>query len=87
MNTLRITVEGEAQAGKTTIAQFIQKCLNQVGIEATVKEEGEIAVSPAVAFDRQQALEESFQPRLKALIGREDYKVEIETVKATRIAL
>lgn len=87
MKNIQVTVAGENGAGKTTIAQFIAKCLVSVGIEAHVQDGVQIQVSPEVAQEQIDELEKTFQPRLKELIGRDDFKVDITTSELTRIAL
>jgi cytidylate kinase len=87
MKNLQVTIAGEPGAGATTVAQFIQKCLGQVGIEATVTDGIPLLLSDEAAADRNARLEETFQSRLKALAGKEDFRVQIETAQLKRIAL
>lgn len=88
MNNIQILVTGEAKSGKTTIAEFIAKCLNQIGIEATVEDKVGLIVSDEAAAEREQKAEDTFQDRLKTVVQSEKpARVEIRTDTLKRIML
>ena len=79
MSKIHITIKGDPQSGKTTIAEFIQKCLVSVGIDALITDQIGLAVPDEVAIERLVASDATFQPRLKALVGTEELIVGIAT--------
>ena len=87
MKTIQLTVAGEGD-DKKAIAEFLAKCLNQVGLEATIEDKVGLLVSDDAAAERAAEFEKTFQARLKAIVHGDDFtRVEIRTEDLKRIAL
>ena len=85
--SIQITIAGESGSGKTTIAQFLQKCLGQIGIESNVTDGVTLDLPAHAAAEVAAANEDSFQERIKELVGRDQFKVEIATAQLRRIGM